>query len=409
MKILRFAPYITNSKIPEHSERQTGFGRSVWDITRYSAKSGNEEFLYTFRNNNEKVIENVCLLEGKKINLIKNINYKTIIELFRAIPRVFQMHGNPWKIRLSYFLASSSYGYIEKLIKTVKPEIIHIHGLTYQTLPFIEAAKKSNIPYVVTLHGLNMNTVSNQLESNFEKKQISMLNKNNIYITIIGSGMLKTIKENCTLVNPKRIVTINHGIDDSTLNPQQNVGNIIRKMNLYEKKVLISVGSLIERKNHDSLIESISKLENEEKKKLIIFIIGEGPMRSKLEELIRNFDLNDTVFLVGQKNHIELSEYYAVADFSLLLSHIEGFGRPILESYYFGVPVITFNDLDAIEDLYVRNGMFIINERSSEAIASKIREVINLEISPAEMKNFAQSKTWDAAVLKYNEVYSNIL
>lgn len=405
MRVLRLAQYIINPNYPQHAKNDSGYGRSVWDICRYSSQNGNEEYLYTYSNLDTMSVEGVNFIDGNHRRLLRYSNLETFLGLFKMFPIAIKLKGNDLRTRIAYFMYSSSYGYIQHIIEKVKPDVIHIHGLTYATLPFVRAAIESDIPFVVTLHGLNMEITQNKLERNFEIEQIKNLNKKGVYITIIGSGMYKQICEKCSINNTNSIVTINHGIDPSSFDTNQSKEELQKSFGIQNKKVIVSVGSLSKRKNHSGLIRAVSLLTKDEKAKTVVFIVGEGPLRSKLEREIKDLDLSDVIYLVGRKNSKELSRFYSIADITIMLSDIEGFGRPILESYLFGVPVLVFKDLEAVDDLYKEGSMFLINERTDDAVVAKIREVLNTKINPGHIVNHALTKTWDSAVNEYIKVY----
>lgn len=409
MRILRLAQYIINYEYKEFSKNSSGYGRSVWDISRYSSKMGNEEYLYTFGNKDKKIIENVHIVEGNNKDVYSKIDKKTIIGIIKMIGTLSVSKGISFKEKLACIYYYGKYGYIKNIIDIINPDVIHIHGLTFATRSLLDAALESGKPVVVTLHGLNMNTSSSKAEVNYEIEQIKYLNDKNVCITVIGSGMKNTIESMNYIEILENIKTVNHGIDSSSFNFSLNKVEIKEKLNILNKKVLISVGSLSERRNQIQLISSISKLSESEKNEIIVYIIGDGPYKQILHDEIRKFKLEQTIFLLGNLNHSELSAYYTMSDMTLLLSKVEGFGRPILESYLFGVPVIAFNDLDAVNDLYIEGGMFLIDKRSDEAVIAKIRELISTEVNSDLIKAYASKKTWDEVSLKYEVIYKEIL
>jgi glycosyltransferase involved in cell wall biosynthesis len=63
--------------------------------------------------------------------------------------------------------------------------------------------------------------------------------------------------------------------------------------------------------------------------------------RDYLQELVRRLGLSDVYFL-GHVSSAELLAYYRCADVYLSMSEHEGFGVPLLESMYFGVPVVAY-------------------------------------------------------------------
>ncbi|MBD3233535.1 MAG: glycosyltransferase [candidate division Zixibacteria bacterium] len=69
-------------------------------------------------------------------------------------------------------------------------------------------------------------------------------------------------------------------------------------------------------------------------------VIGEGPRRKHLQELIESLGLNDNVRLIGSMPHNKVIEYYHRAEFFVLPAIKEGFGLVLVEAIVSGLPVI---------------------------------------------------------------------
>lgn len=105
-------------------------------------------------------------------------------------------------------------------------------------------------------------------------------------------------------------------------------------------KTVISVGRLVEQKNHELLIRSF-KLVNEEDPKTRLLIIGQGKEKSSLIKLIEKLKLSNVVKIVGFKQNI--FPYYRLARVFVLSSNWEGFGNVIVEALSLGKPVVCTN------------------------------------------------------------------
>lgn len=103
---------------------------------------------------------------------------------------------------------------------------------------------------------------------------------------------------------------------------------------------LISVGSLAPHKNHSSIIKACVILL-QQGFSFRLTIVGDGVLRNKLEQLIKNNGLQHHVQLVGKKNADELRELYRQSDFVVQAPTAEGFGKVPIEAFFHGViPVI---------------------------------------------------------------------
>ena len=104
------------------------------------------------------------------------------------------------------------------------------------------------------------------------------------------------------------------------------------------KKEIVSVGRLEPQKNHELLIDSFSnivKKHNDYK----LHIYGEGKLRNKLENKIKDMKLEDKVILKGNSSNIK-EEIFESSLFVLSSNH-EGMPNALMEAMSLGLPVIS--------------------------------------------------------------------
>lgn len=101
---------------------------------------------------------------------------------------------------------------------------------------------------------------------------------------------------------------------------------------------IVTVGRLEEQKNHELLINAFSKITNEiPEYKLIIY--GEGSLRERLEQQIKNLKLEEKVLLPGVEKNIEEKIYNA--RLFVLSSNYEGMPNALMEAMALGIPSIS--------------------------------------------------------------------
>jgi len=104
-----------------------------------------------------------------------------------------------------------------------------------------------------------------------------------------------------------------------------------------DASILITVGRLVDQKDHDTLIKAFEKVKR--KIDACLYIIGDGPNRKKLENLAQTLALVDDIRFMGwQPNPFALLKQ---ADLFVLSSRFEGFGNVIVEAMACGLPVVT--------------------------------------------------------------------
>jgi len=105
------------------------------------------------------------------------------------------------------------------------------------------------------------------------------------------------------------------------------------------------------------------------------FIIGEGSMRIKLQQLINELQLQDKIILTGEKH----GPFSGLEDADLMLmgSYYEGFPNVVLEAGAHGIPVIAFNVPGGIAEIISEqeNG-FLVDNNDIIAFAAAINTAL---------------------------------
>lgn len=104
--------------------------------------------------------------------------------------------------------------------------------------------------------------------------------------------------------------------------------NIV-KYNLKGKKVLLYVGRLVKVKNLEFLISCFSKVENEDVR---LILVGDGLMKSRLEQQIEELNLAKKTYFIGRQEGDLLYNWYVFSNIFILPSIYEPFGAVVNEA-----------------------------------------------------------------------------
>jgi glycosyltransferase involved in cell wall biosynthesis len=117
----------------------------------------------------------------------------------------------------------------------------------------------------------------------------------------------------------------------------------------------ITVARLSNEKGIERLIHAVALLSGSFK----YYIIGEGSKRNKLQQLIESLQMQDKIFLSGEKK----SPFSGMEDADLFLmgSYYEGFPNTLLEAGAHGIPVVAFNVPGGIAEIITagKNGLLV--------------------------------------------------
>ncbi len=173
--------------------------------------------------------------------------------------------------------------------------------------------------------------------------------------------------------NVKKIVTVSKELEEilkkrfllsnvKTISNPTVFKDSINKDSMIDKfkPFILSVGRLHEQKNFKLLIKAYNDTRLKEFAKLLI--IGDGKEKKELLRLIDDLSLNNRVYLLGEKDSLDI--YYANAKLFTLSSLYEGFPNVLIEALSFCLPVISTNCptgpseiiVDEFNGLLVKNG-----------------------------------------------------
>lgn len=156
---------------------------------------------------------------------------------------------------------------------------------------------------------------------------------------------------------------------------------VIRKKPIDEKTRIISVGRLVEKKGHEYAIRAIKKLI-EADIDIEYVIIGDGPLRRYLEEVVLDLGIYDEVVFTGEVTESELLKYYKESHILVLPSvtassgDMEGIPMVIMEAMAMGMPIVsTFHS--GIPEL-VQDGVtgYLVPERDVGKLADVMKTLI---------------------------------
>lgn len=116
----------------------------------------------------------------------------------------------------------------------------------------------------------------------------------------------------------------------------------IREALGYKGTVIVSAGRLVPWKGFMTLIELLPALR-EKMPDANLVIIGEGPMRARLEARAQELGLSEYVRLVPRQPKHALGAALAAADVFVLNTAYEGLSHQLLEVMQIGTPVVTTN------------------------------------------------------------------
>lgn len=161
------------------------------------------------------------------------------------------------------------------------------------------------------------------------------------------------------------------------------------ELNNNNSKIFVSVGRLNQQKGFDMAIQACKYLVDSGYS-FRWFVIGEGEERKKLEDLIKQFGVENYFILLGMKENPY--PYINAADIYIQPSRFEGKSIAIDEAKILQKPIVVTN-FSTVKDQIIHNVNGLIVDMNSIAISEGIKSLIeDNELNAALQKNLSKEK-----------------
>jgi glycosyltransferase involved in cell wall biosynthesis len=290
-----------------------------------------------------------------------------------------------------------------RAIHMFKPEAIHVHQLEPR-YPFTYFAAEGKNPITTTVHSTHYIDFGPQSEREVRHqfiRRILDLAPNLLFVSHFVKKRYETLFPG--MLADCRTEVIPNPLDSSFFHPIQKEAARQRLGVLPTEPLVLFVGSLIPRKGVPLLLEAAGRL----KSKGVPFrlaIVGDGPQRNELENLIIAGGLGRLVSLEGPKLGEELLYYYNAADVFALPSYMESFGLVFVEAMLCGCPVV--GTPDVISELIPSDDYgYYVPVGDPEALAVALEEALQRQWDREQIREYACTFDWERMIGKYEAVY----
>ena len=289
---------------------------------------------------------------------------------------------------------------IEEYIQEDGIEIVHTHGYKADLYGFL-AAWRLGKPVVATCHNWVGGTTALGIYNHLDRLALKKFGA----LAAVSDEVAQRLLDSG--VPAEKIKTIANGIDVQAFEHAQP----LPVLSFTNEKVIGMVARLDLQKGFEYLLRAVRELCNTFAG-LKVVIVGEGPDRQAIEEMVKEYGLLSNVVLAGQQS--DMPAVYAAMDIFVLPSLNEGLPMTILEAMAASRPVVATR-VGAISKVINdgENGL-LVNPRDTEGLRNAIASLLANPERCRQMGEKAhdwvsRNYTSEAMALKYRQLYDEIL
>ena len=303
------------------------------------------------------------------------------------------------------FMALSSFFAIRRIAREHRANVIDAHFGYPDGYAAVLLGRWLQLPVMLTLRGKEARQARSSVAAAL-KRAITGADQ---LITVSAALQALAVEQGA---NPARVQVIGNGIDLTRFVPVPRL-DARRQLGLpADAEVLVSVGTLVERKGFHRVIECLPRLLAAHTTLNLVVVGGAGPegdMGAELKSMVRTLGLDDRVHFLGPLPNDRLKVALSAADVFVLATSYEGWANVFLEAMACGLPVVTTD---------VGGNAQVVNNRSlgrlvpfgdTRRLQEAIDEALRTPWDRQSIRAYAESNSWDRRIQPLVDAYHELL
>ena len=272
------------------------------------------------------------------------------------------------KSRISFIIIFiKCFWKLKKVLKKERPEYLIVHLMT--SIPFV-------LFLLFKFKTKILFRVSGKPKLNFLRKILWKLVSKNISLVFCNTAEQRNELIEEKIFSKKKVKVL--------YDPVFSMSEVIKQRshkeydNSFKKNNIIMVGRLTKQKNFEIFIKASKQLYKDNLLKYNTYIFGSGEDEEKLKELIKLHNLEENIFLMGNKKNIH--KYFSMSKVFVLTSLWEDPGFVLIEAALNNVPIISSDCKSGPKEIIVnKNGGFLFQNNNIEDLKKKLLEFLNTD------------------------------
>lgn len=297
-----------------------------------------------------------------------------------------------------------------RLNKIYHFDIIQAHGVGL--CPALRVIKfLVRKPTIVMLHGVEQNF--NKLSGWYETIVMKMFMPDYFFILDDGTGGPEKFDQ---LIKQKYGSVVYHGIDTNKFNLISYDMQLAKEYGLENQFVVTYISRLDYWKNPDYALKAFHKFLylNGGIESVKMLVIGDGVLRSELEQLVQKFDLTDKVKFVGSIKNELVPNFMSVSDIVITTSLVSNMSRSVQEAMACGKPVVTFNSGGTGRTIIDGETGLLVTPGDIDEFAQKLQILcrdteLRNKLGQNARKFIIKNRSWESRIKIELSVYESLL
>jgi len=248
-----------------------------------------------------------------------------------AAPSAFGGPVPEIRVGIPWWAVPAANAQMYALLRRERPDVVHAHLSVLSPLSIlaVRAAARERVPVVVTLHSLWWLATPLYAIAHV----LLRWGRWPVAWTAVSELAARPLR---TLVGPRgEVDVLPNGVEPA----EWSVSPVVRDP---REVVVVSVMRLESRKRPLALMRAVRRAHRRLPAgvRLRVVVVGEGPMRGRIERAVRRFGLAGVVELPGRMDRAGIRELYRRGDLYVAPATLESFGIAALEARCAGLPVV---------------------------------------------------------------------
>jgi glycosyltransferase involved in cell wall biosynthesis len=242
----------------------------------------------------------------------------------------------PLRSMIAFFLtAPISFRHLARLVRTQKIDVVNVHYPDLNFVHFVALRRLTGVRLVTSVHGADLTSLQKR---SLQRWLLSRLLKHSDVVVAPSREFGDYVRAEFPSA-AKRVIAISNAIDVQAVREAATSPAAAGEMTPPAGPYCVCVAALNRKKAHDTLLRAFARVPEPVR----LILVGDGPLRAELVDLIAQLGLEKRVELVGSQPSSVVARLQKGALCAVLASRDEPFGIAAVEAMAVGTPVIATN------------------------------------------------------------------